>query len=169
MRISRKLYSLLLACVLSLLVTAPAESQVVCWWCLEVPGMGHIFYENGEGCASDVAGGPSTVECVRCGGSSDCHDEGWQEGSCHIKCGPAGGLAMEVVDGLLDAIAEEDVARLASALRQEKEGFSLDFIPEGGRIEVTLACSPVSPFRTIVILPTVREALEREIAKAWVV
>ena len=153
-----------------LVCLVPSESaeaqflgEVVCWWCFEQDGM-HDFSLNGRGCGSkgEYPDDPVTAQCVRCGGSSECHYRR-KVGPCHIPCGPAGGEAVAAATEIQEAIKTEDVAVVASALAKARSGISAEFIPEGGRIDVVLTCRPSMPFSTIAVVPKLRDALLAEL------
>lgn len=153
-----------------LLFLVPSESaeaqslgEVVCWWCTEEDGM-HAFTLNGQGCGSEgeYPDNPVPSQCVRCGGTSECHYRR-KVGPCHIPCGPDGDEAVVAVTEIQEAMETEDVAVVASALMKERSGVSVEFIPEGGRIDLVLPCRPSMPFRTIPVVPELREALVAEL------
>ncbi len=154
-----------------LLFLVPSESaeaqflgEVVCWWCIEEDGM-HGFNLNGRGCSSEgeYPDNPTPSQCVRCGKTSECHTDR-RPGSCHIPCGPDGDDAVVAVTEIQEAMETEDVAVVASALMKERTGVSVEFIPEGGRIDLVLPCHPSMPFRTIPVVPEFREALVAELS-----
>ena len=155
------------ALLLFLVPSEPAEAQFlgepVCWWCIEEGGM-HSFTLNGRGCGSEgeYPDHPAPSQCVRCGGTSECHYRR-KAGPCHIACGPDGDEAVVAVTEIQEAMETEDVAVVASALMKERSGVSVEFIPEGGRIDLVLPCHPSMPFRTIPVVPEFREALVAEL------
>lgn len=96
--------------------------------------------------------------CSRCGGTSDCHRE-FRTGNCHIACGPAGGDVAAALTEVEDALASGDVTAVASALLEPRTGLSLEFIPENGRIDLFLSCTPDRTYRTIPVMPEARDRL----------
>jgi hypothetical protein len=67
------------------------------------------------------------------------------------------------LSGILEALDRGNVAVVASTLVRERTDASLDYIPEEGRINIVLACSPDRVNRVIPVLPKVREKLEAEL------
>ena len=136
--------------------------EVVCWWCIEEEGE-HGFNLNGQGCGSEgeYPGHPAPSQCVRCGGTSECHYDD-RPGSCHIACGPAGDVLV-VETEFQEALENEDITVVASALLKGRTGVSAEFIPEGGRIDLLLPCDPNRPVRIIPVLPQLRDALMVEL------
>ena len=57
----------------------------------------------------------------------------------------------------------ERIAVVASALTKEWPGVVVEFIPEGGRIDLLLPCEPNEPFHTIPVVPELRKALVEEL------
>lgn len=174
MRITTVLWTLVAALFISLAAPTPVDAQgVTCGWCSE-GNMGVIFPDGSEatcwGCHAFFMGGdlcgweghdwPDT-SCRRCGGTSDCHQLP-RYGPCHIRCGPDGDLFAEL-SGILEALDRGNVAVVASTLVRERTDASLDYIPEEGRINIVLACSPDRVNRVIPVLPKVREKLEAEL------
>ena len=155
------------ALLMFLIPSEPAEAQflgeVVCWWCFEEGGK-HSFSLNGRGCGveGEYPDDPTSAQCARCGGTSECHyDE--RPGPCHIACGPDGDVILTAVTEIQEAVKTEDVAVVASALVRARSGISVEFIPEGGRIDLVLACRPSMPFSTIAVVPKLRAALLAEL------
>ena len=173
--ISRKTYLFVAALFVFLAASVPVDAQdVTCGWCtmhgdLVDSGPGWAEYENvthafpggGNECGWDgrndesIVGGPV---CARCGGTSDCHTEE-QDGICHIACGPLGDLFSALTD-VEEALESGDMIAVASALRQQRTGVFFEFIPEGGRIDVVLACDPDSAYDAIPVLPEARGRLQ---------
>ncbi|MYB97974.1 MAG: hypothetical protein F4123_12570 [Gemmatimonadetes bacterium] len=58
-----------------------------------------------------------------------------------------------------DALDRGDVTAVASALLEPRTGLSFDFIPEAGRIDLFLACTPDRAFVTIPVPPEARDRL----------
>ena len=50
------------------------------------------------------------------------------------------------------------------ALRVLREGVSLEFIPDAGRIEVTFSCGPDGPVQSIPVPPAARDRLRAAVA-----
>ena len=88
------------------------------------------------------------------------------EGLCdeHEACDDGAGVLAALTE-LRDALEGDDITEAASALLKERQGVSAEFIPDGGRIDLILACDPNKPFRTIPVLPDVRRALEGELQR----
>ena len=173
MAITRKMYLFVAALFVCLLSPALTEAQVVCGGCVdaygrgELPdgseyiGWGHRFPNGGDGCG-DIPGGGNPHghdHCSRCGGTSTCHSH-WEMGICHVLCGPGGFAAASAIE---EALTTGDVVLAAAALRREWEGVSVEFTPEGGRVDLILACDPNRTFRSIPVLPSVRQRLQTEL------
>ena len=181
MTISRKTYLFVAALFVFLMASAPTEVEaqdgggLTCGWCVhgvhnlvEVPGgyegdLKHVFPYGGNGCGWQGHDIPH-VECSRCGGTSDCHTR-WRDGFCHIPCGPEGDavVALSEIEAGLD---DDDMAVVASALRMAREGVVVEFIPEGGRIDIVLPCNPTRVYHTIPVPPDVRTRLLVELGSA---
>lgn len=167
MAMLRKAYLFVAALFLFLAPSQPAEAQflgeVVCWWCIETEDGMHGFTLNGRDCgtAGEMPDHPIPAQCVRCGKTSQCHYDN-QPGPCHIACGPAGD-AVAALTEIQQGLEDEDITVVASALLRERTGVSTEFVPEGGRIDLLLACEPNKPFRTIPVVPELREALLAEL------
>jgi hypothetical protein len=58
-----------------------------------------------------------------------------------------------------DALESGDVTAVASALLEPRTGFSFEFIPEAGRIDLFLACDLNRAVGTIPVLPEARDRL----------
>ena len=119
-----------------------------------VPGRGRTGRGSGRGttCVVCIDGGTEDEGChyaLMDGGSRDACDDGV--------------LALAVLTELRDALEGDDITMVASALMRERPGVSAEFIPEGGRIDLILACDPNKPFWTIPVLPELRRALEGEL------
>lgn len=170
--------ALALALAGSMLLPAKSEAQgggLTCGWCsygsfiVDWPdGTStecedcHAFARGGDECGWEGSDWPSTI-CARCGGRSRCHRLP-QPGPCHILCGPDGDLMAELSD-VHEALDQGDVTVVATALLRERAGASLEFLPESGRIDVVLACSPDRVTLVIPVLPEVRARLEVELSK----
>lgn len=112
--------------------------------------------------AADACGGDEWGTCAACGGSSMCH-RFWMRGPCHVPCDGvfAGRTTLEEVQ---EALAENDIDVLASALSRERAGVFVEFIPESGRIDVLLSCDPNRAAHTIPVEPELREKLKAALA-----
>lgn len=136
------------------------EGGLTCMWCKE--GVGwfgettHGFLLGGDLCG--WVGSGEGNQCARCGGTSTCHHVYWT-GECHIACGPEGD-AMAALTEIQQALAGDDATVVASVLLRERSGVHIEFIPEGGRIDLMLPCDLTQTFRTIPVVPALREALE---------
>lgn len=165
MAITRRLYLFVATLFMFWVGAAPVEAQdveavgdVVCGWCRE-NNIGHGFDAFGEGCGGSGMG----AQCSRCGGTSTCHYVYWP-GACHILCGPDGD-AQAALTEIREALASDDVTAVASALLRERAGVSVEFLPEGGRIDLLLPCDLTRPFSTIPVLPALRVALQAELQR----
>lgn len=142
---------------------------LTCGWCVQdptemigLPGViiilewEHAFLEGGNECGWEGHDHPG-AQCSRCGRTSECHtDPEW--GDCHIPCGPDGDAVAALVE-VEGALSNGDVTAVASALLAPRTGFSFEFRPEAGRIDLVLACDKNRVFRTIPVLPAARERL----------
>lgn len=174
MTILRKGYLFVAALFVFSLAPAPAEAQeVVCGWCQELNAIwawpdgtitfwGHRFPGGGNGCPGLEVFQPRTGSCARCGGTSTCHF-GWDKHRCHILCGPAGGDFAAVTE-IEEALTSGDMTMVAAALNRDRDGLSVEFVPEAGRVDFILACDPDRAFRSIPLLPEVRERLKAQLA-----
>lgn len=166
MGIARRMYLFGATLFVFLAASPPAEAQflgeVVCWWCMEEDGE-HFFTMNGRGCGSEGSypGNPVQPQCVRCGKTSQCHERG-RPGSCHIACGPEGDAVTALAE-IQEALEAGHIAVVASALTRRSPGVFVEFIPEGGRIDLLLPCEPNEPFHTIPVVPELRKALVEEL------
>ena len=167
MGIARRMYLFGATLFVFLAASPPAEAQflgeVVCWWCMETGDGRHHFTMNGRDCGSEGSypGHPIPPQCVRCGKTSECHQAPWP-GSCHIACGPEGD-AVAALTEIQEALEAEEIAVVASALARKRLGVFVEFIPEGGRIDLLLPCEPNEPFHTIPVVPELRKALVEEL------
>ena len=169
----KKLFPFMAALFVSLAAAASADAQggpVVCGTCAEGDfevRMPDGSIEDCEGCHAFFRGGNRCVGasslpwaiCARCGGTSACHRTPWR-GPCHVLCGPRGD---DPTDDVRQALADGNVPVVASILMREEEEASLQFIPEAGRINVTLACSPGQISGVIPVYPEFRGRLEAEL------
>lgn len=184
MTISRKTYLFVAALFVFMLagVATEVEAQdgggLTCGWCVmdfrdavlvdywgnvidEWTEYRHKFPGGGNECGWDGHDEPGAT-CSRCGGSTVCH-EGFRPGMCHIPCGPAGddyAVAAEVEE----ALERGDVAAVALALHAPQEGFTLEFIPVAGRIEVAFSCGPSGAVQSIPVPPAARDRLQAAVA-----
>ena len=153
------------ALVLFLAGGAPIEAQEeVCWWSNTVGSKhGFVVAAIGRDCPED--GKPPGVTCVVCEpgsqGHNGCHYE-LMEGGTHAACDDGGGVLAALTE-IQDAMEGGDITMVASALMRERGSVSAEFIPEGGRIDLILACDPNKPSWTIPVLPELRRALESEL------
>lgn len=180
MKIARKTYLSVAALFVFLVAGWPTEvvaqdeeddEGLTCGWCIQesdfwvignviiIAPAEHMFPNGGDACGWDGSD-ESRVICSRCGGESDCHED-WDDGPCHILCGPGGDdveyhAALTKVE---EALESGDVTAVASALLEPRTGFSFELIPEAGRIDVLLACDPDRAARTIPVLPDARDRL----------
>ncbi len=186
MLFARKAPQLVVALALLLAAGAPIEGQtpddggggsgggLTCGWCVldyrpRAGGVGldrgHKFLvEGGDECGWEGHDYPGWLWCSRCGGESECHEEFQPPGYCHIICGPAGD-AVAAATEIEQALRDRDMTVVASALMRERTGFSVEFIPEAGRIDVVMACYPNKALRTIPVLPQERKSVEYELLK----
>ena len=135
-----------------------AGGEVVCWWCWEVGGE-HLFAHGGLGCVGGIDGtDEEQMHCSRCGRSSECHTD-YQLGPCHIACGPTGD-AMAALTEIQQALDGDDMTVVATALTRTRAGVSVEFLPDGGRINLILPCDRSKVFRTIPVVPGARTRLE---------
>lgn len=158
-------------------VAGEASAQVVCRDCIEFfyfPPDGdlegirmHAFVSPTQPCqaainlngANGINGGDSLLECVRCGGTSDCHLEDMM-GSCHIACGPAGDDPLLLAVSL--AVDASDGAWLRDLTDRNSE---LTFDSKEGTVRVhnPSGCHALSVEETSVSVPQhLRRLLETE-------
>ena len=173
MAVARKTY-LFGAALFVLLVAAPPnelEAQgggLTCGWCIELLtpwGFIHGFPQGGDKCGWPSPGSGPTWQCSRCGGSSGCHplNDPLNGGPCHIPCG---GTAMQqslsnAVSDLRSGLDAMDLEWVAEAIGSTRDGFSVEYLPEAGRIDLVLACASSVPARTVPVPPEIRSALDR--------
>lgn len=155
MAIGRRMYVFVAVPFLFLAASGSVEAQsgeVTCWWCVEA-GEGeeirHGFTLGGELCGLEgrLDDHPGSTQCVRCGWKSECHYE-FLEGECHRACGPTGD-AVAALTEIQQALETGDIAVAASALSKKRTGVSVEFIPEGGRIDLLLPCDPHKPYHVM--------------------
>ena len=166
MEIARKMYPFV-AALFVLLVAAPptVEAQgggLTCGWCKEM-GPIHGFPNGGDKCGWPNPG--EDYQCSRCGGTSQCHGfVSWHAwGPCHISCG---GTAMQqslsnTIADLQGRLGAEDLVGVVEAIASPRDDFSVEYLPEAGRIDFVLACAPSIPAGTIPVPPGIRPALDR--------
>ncbi len=174
MEIARKTYLFVAALFVILVAGWPTEAEaqgggLTCGWCImerdvwvgpDIIILGpweHAFPGGGNECGWDGHDDPGAM-CSRCGGTSDCHRE-FRTGNCHIPCGPAGGDVAAALTEVEDALEAGDVTAVASALLEPRSGFSFDFIPEAGRIDLYSDCTPHRALRIIPVAPETRDRL----------
>lgn len=133
----------------------PAEGQLICGWCIEM-GSRHYFTIGGELCGWE--GRSDDAECSRCRRLQNCH-KFLDDGPCHRPCGPDGD-AVAALTEIHEALEAGDMSVVASTILRERTGVHVQFIPEGGRIDLFLPCDPNLVFRMIPVGPATREALE---------
>ena len=149
------------ALILFLAGGAPVEAQeVVCWWSNTV-GSKHGFVLGGLHCPEDEE--RPGLTCVECevGKRNEhvgCHYR-LMDGPSHDACDDDTAVLAALTE-IRNAMEGDDITMVASALLKERKGVSVEFIPEGGRIDLILACDPHKPFWTIPVLPDVRRALQ---------
>ena len=78
-------------------------------------------------------------------------------------CGPAGGDIAAVTE-IEEALASGDLTMVAAALNRDRDGLVVEFVPAADRVDLILACDPDRAFRSIPVLPEVREMLETQLA-----
>ncbi|MDE0235483.1 MAG: hypothetical protein OXU69_03280 [Gemmatimonadota bacterium] len=147
----------------SIRANAQETGDVTCAWCKEAAiwtDQDHAFPLGGHLCGWSGSGEGNI--CSRCGGSSSCHII-YVPGPCHILCGPDGD-ATAALTGIQEALDADDMVALASALLLERTGVDVEFIPEGGRIDLLLPCDLTRPFHSIPVSPAVRGPLEMELS-----
>ena len=174
MAIARKTYLFVAALMVFLVGGLPNEVEaqgggLTCGWCIMerwrltiggstyVGPWEHAFPGGGDECGWDGHDEAGAM-CSRCGGTSFCHRD-FQTGNCHILCGPAGGDVSAALTEVEDALESGDVTAVASALLEPRTGFSFEFIPEAGRIDLFLACDLNRAVGTIPVLPEARDRL----------
>lgn len=152
---------------LALLALSPlperASAQLTCGRC-EAWGSAindHHRFPNGGG----ECGWPPGDACSRCGGTSRCH-MAWDTGPCHIPCGPGGGpraMARAVAE-IEDALAARNMDAVAAAISSDASDATMEYLPDAGRIDVSLSCNPLVPVRTLPVPPEVRGDLGAALA-----
>lgn len=175
MAIARRWYLFVAALFVFLAEGAPVEAQggLTCGWCVLAyedpnpvePGLteGHRFLaEGGDQCGWEGHDYSGWLWCSRCGNTSECHEGMQSPGYCHIICGPAGD-AVAALTEIEQALEDDDIGVVASALLRERNGVSVEFMPAAGRIDLVLPCDPTRAFRTIPVLPEARRNLEYEL------
>ena len=162
---------------------APSSAQVVCRNCVEVLSSSgrwaHTFMSATLQCNSAInyggRVGPGWIQCSRCGGSSECHTEidlsegGISWGRCHQRCNQYYSDAdlAETVSDLGRGFETGDMTWVTAIILRRREGLSVEYIPEAGRIDFVLSCDPSRAARTIAVPPEVRRALDTELAAGF--
>ena len=59
-----------------------------------------------------------------------------------------------------------DLVRVAETIASTRDGFSVEYLPEAGRIDLVLACAPSIPAGTVPVPPEIRPALDRALKEA---
>ena len=181
MEIARKTY-LFVAALFVLLVAAPpneAEAQGVgltCGWCIELWIQNESRYIHGFPGGGDKCHWPNpgpAYECSRCGRASHCHGLNSEHaaGPCHIPCGGGGErpgdeiptlqVLSNAVSDLRSGLDDMDLLRVAETISSAHDGFSVEYLPKAGRIDLILACAPSIPAGTIPVPTEIRSALDR--------
>lgn len=105
------------------------------------------------------------AQCSRCGGTSDCHGFlSWHVlGPCHMACGgtTAQRSLSNAVSDLRSGLDATDLDRVAEVITSPRAGFSVEYLPEAGRIDLVLACAPSIPSGTLPVPPEIRSALDQ--------
>ena len=180
MTIVRKTYLFVAALFVFLAAGSPTEvvaqegGGLTCGWCLEndhpVLGWVHWFPNGGDECGWPNPG--SDHQCSACGGSSTCHGfhttDDTPFGKCHIPCG---GTTTQMtlsntVSDLRSGLDAMDLVRVAETIASAGDGFSVEYLPDAGRIDVVLACAPSIPAGTVPVPPEVRSALDRALKES---
>ncbi len=178
MTITRKMYLFVAALFVFLVAGMPTkvaaqEGQdgeegegnggLTCGWCYySIWNDEHWFDNGGDGCGWP---NPGDSECSRCGGTSSCHGFGHPDsgGPCHIACGgtTTQQALSDAVSDLRSGLDAMDLVRVAEAITSSRDGVSVEYLPDAGRIDVVLACTPSIPSGTVPVPPEVRPALDR--------
>ena len=80
-----------------------------------------------------------------------------------MACGPLSDLFSALTDVKV-ALEGGDMTVVASALHEPRTGVFLEFVPEGGRIDVVLACDTDRVNTAIPVLPEERDRLQAAVA-----
>ena len=168
-RLVRSALSFVAAVFVLLVAGWPTEGEaqgLTCGWCIELDtpwGTIHGFPQGGGKCGWPNPG--PAYQCSRCGGTSGCHGlaSPLASGPCHMPCG---GMAMHqsvsnALSDLRSGLDAMDIERVAEAIVSTRDGFSVEYLPEAGRIDVVLACASSIPARTVPVPPEVRSALDQ--------
>ena len=65
------------------------------------------------------------------------------------------------VSDLRSGLDAMDLERVAESIGSTRDGFSVEYLPEAGRIDLVLACAPSIPAGTVPVTPEIRPALDR--------
>ena len=168
-KLARFALSFVAALFVLLVAGWPTEGEaqgLTCGWCIELDtpwGTIHGFVNGGDKCGWPNPG--PAWQCSRCGGTSMCHGlaSPLSGGPCHIPCG---GTAMQqsvsdAVSDLRSGLGAMQLERVAEAIVSTRDGFSVEYLPEAGRIDLVLACAPSMPARTVPVPPEIRSALDQ--------
>ncbi len=187
MEIARRTYLFVAALFVFLVAGLPTEVEaqrggLTCGWCwemtLETDGLVNWFPRGGDECGWPNPG--AGYVCARCGGTSHCHGYHSRHrfGPCHILCGGGGGPEDEIprqmalsnaVSDLRSGLDDMDLVRVAETISSGHEGFSVEYLPEAGRIDLILACAPSIPAGTVPVPPEIRPALDQALKESVVV
>ena len=182
MEISRRTYLFVAALFVFLVAGLPTEVEaqgggLTCGWCWEMflenedEGFVHWFPRGGDECGWPNPG--AGYVCARCGGTSHCHGYHSRHrfGPCHMLCGGGGGgpedeiplkqALSNAVSDLRSGLDDMDLVRVAETIASAHDGFSVEYLPEAGRIDLILACAPSIPAGTVPVPPEIRPALDR--------
>ena len=167
MEIAWKKYLFVAALMVFLVGGLPNEVEaqgggLTCGWCEEW-GPLHAFPNGGDKCG--WTNSDQGFQCSRCGGTSHCH--GFISfhvlGPCHMACGgtTAQRSLSDAVSDLRSGLDVMDLERVAETIASTRDGFSIEYLPEAGRIDLVLACAPSIPAGTVPVPPGIRPSLER--------
>jgi len=146
----------------------------------------HMFSEDDpEGCnwpePQPVYQG-GQVTCAACGGTSTCHSEP-DVGLCHHPCGGSNGngngngtgngtgnggsdgtgdregVFDTAYDDLRIGLSEGDEGRTLSVLRAQGMAYRVEYIPDGGRVEMFRPCDPIRPAAVFAVPTRMRPSL----------
>ena len=113
-----------------------------------------------------------TAHCSACGGTSECHENSWADdpisyGPCHVRCHDFYRTTIwaSTLSDMRKGLETGDMALVASAILRGRTEFSIEYIPEGGRIDVFLPCDPKRAAHTLAVLPAARSELGRRMAE----
>ena len=175
MEIARKTYLFVAVLFVFLVAGLPNEVEaqgggLTCGWCWEMTlgntlngPLVHWFPQGGDACGWPNPG--AGYMCARCGGTSHCHGfhSRHRYGPCHILCGgqTTQQALSNAVSDLRSGLDAMDLERVAETIASTRDGFSVEYLPEAGRIDLILACAPSVPAGTVPVPPEIRPALDR--------